>query len=252
MKPRNKFEKAVFAQSKKLPRISKAQMKWAFRECIDHFAHRLPKGRTTCMDCGHSWIMSEQTKQCTCPECGARLEVRLTYARKVQQKQYFTILTTSGEYQVLRMFLLIVEMEKGLKAQPYAFEIGQYWWNKEGRKAVVGIQRILGRYLDTFSFGSPMAIRQDNIAYDHISYCPMYPKIRVIDTLKRNGFKRNFHGIVPTKLIPALLSDSRVETLMKSGKSITCAISYSIRKHLTDVGTPIKLPCAINMTYRTW
>lgn len=87
-------------------------MKWAFRECIDHFAHRLPKGRTTCMDCGHSWIMSEQTKQCTCPECGARLEVRLTYARKVQQKQYFTILTTSGEYQVLRMFLLIVEMEK--------------------------------------------------------------------------------------------------------------------------------------------
>lgn len=218
MKPRNKFEKAVFAQSKKLPRISKAQMKWAFRECIAHFAHRLPKGRTTCMDCGHSWIMSEQTKQCTCPECGARLEVRLTYARKVQQKQYFTILTTSGEYQVLRMFLLIVEMEKGLKAQPYAFEIGQYWWNKEGRKAVVGIQRILGRYLDTFSFGSPMAIRQDNIAYDHISYCPMYPKIRVIDTLKRNGFKRNFHGIVPTKLIPALLSDSRVETLMKSGK----------------------------------
>ena len=52
---------------------------------------------------------------------------------------------------MLRMFLLIVEMEKGLKAQPYAFEIGQYWWNKEGRKAVVGIQRILGRYLDTFS-----------------------------------------------------------------------------------------------------
>lgn len=103
MKPRNKFEKAVFAQSKKLPRISKAQMKWAFRECIDHFAHRLLKGRTTCMDCGHSWIMNEQTKQCTCPECGARLEVRLTYVRKVQQKQYFTILTTSGEYQVLRM-----------------------------------------------------------------------------------------------------------------------------------------------------
>ena len=87
-------------------------MKWAFRECIDHFAHRLLKGRTTCMDCGHSWIMNEQTKQCTCPECGARLEVRLTYVRKVQQKQYFTILTTSGEYQVLRMFLLIVEMEK--------------------------------------------------------------------------------------------------------------------------------------------
>ena len=72
MKPRNKFEKAVFAQSKKLPRISKAQMKWAFRECIDHFAHRLPKGRTTYVvaDCGHSWIMSK-------------------HPFLVQQKQYF-------------------------------------------------------------------------------------------------------------------------------------------------------------------
>lgn len=217
MKPRNKFEKTVLAQSKKLRPITKAQMNWAFRECIDHYAHRLPKGRTTCMDCGHSWIMDKQTKYYTCPECGARLEVVTSYVRKVQQKQYFTVLTTCGEYQVLRMYLLFVEMEKGCKADPYVLEIGQYWWNKEGRMAVVGKQRIWGRYLDLFSFASPMAIRQDNIAYDHIAHSPIYPKFKVTDTLHRNGFKGDFHGIVPTKLIPALLSDSRAETLMKSG-----------------------------------
>ena len=44
MKPRNRFEKAVLAESKKLRPISKTQCKWAFRECIDHFAYRLPKG----------------------------------------------------------------------------------------------------------------------------------------------------------------------------------------------------------------
>ena len=192
-------------------------MKWAFRECIDHYAHRLPKGRTTCMDCGHSWMMDKQTEYCTCPECGARLKVETSYVRKVRQKQYFTVLTTCGEYQVLRMYLLFVEMEKGCKADPYALEIGQYWWNKEGRTAVVGKQRIWGRYLDLFSFASPMAIRQDNIAYDHISYSPIYPKFKVSDTLRRNGFKGDFHDIVPTMLIPALLSDSRAETLMKSG-----------------------------------
>lgn len=218
MKPRNKFEKAVLAQSEKLPTISKAQMKWAFRECIDHYAHRLPKGRTTCMDCGHNWHMAEQTEYCTCPACRARLKVQLSYVRKVQQKQYFTVLTTSGVYQVLRMFLLVVEMEKGCKAVPQVIEIGQYWWNEQGRKAIVGIQRVLGKYLDTFSFASPMAIRQDNIAYDHISYAPIYPKSKVIDTLRRNGFDGDFHGIVPTSLIPALLSDSRAETLMKAGQ----------------------------------
>lgn len=218
MKPRNKFEKAVLAQSEKLPTISKAQVKWAFRECIDHYAHRLPKGRTTCMDCGHNWHMAEQTEYCTCPTCRARLKVQLSYVRKVQQKQYFTVLTTSGVYQVLRMFLLVVEMEKGCKAVPQVIEIGQYWWNEQGRKAIVGIQRVLGKYLDTFSFASPMAIRQDNIAYDHISYAPIYPKSKVIDTLRRNGFDGDFHGIVPTSLIPALLSDSRAETLMKAGQ----------------------------------
>ena len=219
MKPRNKFEKAVLEQSKHLRPITKTQSKWAFRECIDHFAYRLPKGRTTCMDCGYSWVMDKHRETCTCPHCRAKLQVRETYERKLQQKQYFTILTTCGEFQVLRMFLLVVGMEKGYKAQTSIIEIGQYWWNMQGRKAVVAIQRVLGHYVDTFSYYSPMAIRNDNEAYQHIVYSPIYPKFKVTDILRRNGFKDNFYGIVPTQLIPALLTDSRVETLLKSGRT---------------------------------
>ena len=152
MKPRNKFEKAVLEQNKYLRPITKTQSKWAFRECIDHFAYRLPKGRTTCMDCGHSWGMNKQRETCTCPHCRTKLQVKETYERKLQQKQYFTLLTTCGEFQVLRMFLLIVGMEKGYEAQTSIIEIGQYWWNMQGRKAVVAIQRVLGHYVDTFSY----------------------------------------------------------------------------------------------------
>ena len=216
MKPRNKFEKAILAQSKYLRSIRKSQINWAFRECIDHYAYRLPKGRTTCMDCGHDWMMKKQIDTCICPGCGAKLKTNLTYCRKLQQKQYFTVLTTSGGYQVLRMFILIVEMEKGYKAKPCVFEIGQYWWNEQGRKAVVAIQRVMGHYVDTFSFASPMAIRQDNNAYRHIAYSPIYPKFKVTSTLRRNGFKGDFHGIVPITLIPALLTDSKAETLLKA------------------------------------
>ena len=43
MKPRNKFEKAVLAQSKKLRPITPIQINWAFRNCVEHYAHRLPK-----------------------------------------------------------------------------------------------------------------------------------------------------------------------------------------------------------------
>ena len=219
MKPRNKFEKAVLAESKNLRPITKTQSKWAFRECIDHFAYRLPKGRTTCMDCGHSWTIEKTTEHCTCPHCRAKLQVRTTFERKIRQKQYFTILTTCGEYQVLRMFLLSAEMEKGCKATSCVVEIGQYWWNAQGRKTIVAVQRVLGKYIDTFSFCSPMAVRNDNEAYRHISYSPIYPKFKTTEALRRNGFRDDFHDIAPTVLIPALLSDSRAETLLKAGKT---------------------------------
>ncbi len=219
MKARNKFEVAVMEQSKHLRPITKQQSKWAFRECIDHFTYRLPKGRTTCMDCGHSWVMNKPRETCTCPHCRAKLQVQTTRARKHKEQHYFTILTTSGNYQVLRMCLLIVGMEKGCKASSYTIEIGQYWWNAQGRKTIVAVQRVLGRYIDTFSYCSPMAVRNDNEAYRHISYSQIYPKFKATEALRRNGFKNDFHDIAPTVLIPALLSDSRAETLIKAGRT---------------------------------
>ena len=219
MKARNKFEAAVMEQSKHLRPITKQQSKWAFRECISHFAYRLPKGCTTCMDCGHRWVMNKPRETCTCPHCRAKLQVQTTRARKHKEQHYFTILTTSGNYQVLRMCLLIVGMEKGCKASSYTIEIGQYWWNAQGRKTIVAVQRVLGRYIDTFSYCSPMAVRNDNEAYRHISYSQIYPKFKATEALRRNGFKNDFHDIAPTVLIPALLSDSRAETLIKAGRT---------------------------------
>ena len=219
MKPRNKFEQAILAQSRYLRPITKAQRQWAFRECIDHYAYRLPKGNTTCMDCGHSWQMIEPTEHCTCPQCGAGLEVITTRARKLKQRQYFTVLTTSGGYQVLRMCLLISGMEKGYQASSSVMEIGQYWWDERGRQSIVAVQRTMGHYIDSFAYYSPMAIRRDNEAYRFVARCPLCPKVKLSDTLKRNGFEGKCYDIAPTSLIPALLTDCRAETLMKAGRT---------------------------------
>ena len=70
---------------------------------------------------------------------------------------------------------------------------------------------IIARYLDLSSFASPIAIRQNNIAYDHIFYSPRYPRFKVTDTLGRNGFNGNFYGIAPTGLIPTLLSTKHLQ-----------------------------------------
>jgi len=228
MKPRNKFEQAVLAQSKYLRPITKTQRQWAFRECIDHYTYRLPRGNTTCMDCGHSLQMFEPTEHCTYPQCGADLKVITTRARKLQQRQYFTVLTASGEYQVLRMYLLIACMEKGNQASSSVMEIGQYWWDERGRQSIVAVQRTMGHYIDSFACYSPMAIHQDNEAYRFVARCPLCPKVKLSDILKRNGFEGKCYDIAPTSLIPALLTDSRAETLMKAG--CTEHLRYFLRR----------------------
>lgn len=117
------------------------------------------------------------------------------------------------------MFLLSIEMEKGCKVSSYTIEIGLYWWNAQGRKTIVAVQRVLGKYIDTFSYCSPVAVRNDNEAYHYISYSPIYPKFKATEALRRNGFKNDSHDIAPTVLILALLSDSRAETLIKAGRT---------------------------------
>ena len=124
-----------------------------------------------------------------------------------------------ADRQTLRMFLLVVEMEKGCKVHPYALEIGQYWWNDKGKQTLVAIQRTMGRYLDSFCFGSPMAIREDKKdVFRYLATFDTYPKYAIIDTLQRNGFDGNLHGIAPARLITALLTATKAETLMKAGQ----------------------------------
>lgn len=98
MKPRTKLEKAVTVQSGHLRPLSTAPRRWAFQNTINHYAYRLPKGSTTCMDCGHSWLMTEHTDKCTCPNCKAQLEIKETYARKCEQKSYFNVIAKGRKF----------------------------------------------------------------------------------------------------------------------------------------------------------
>ena len=155
MKPRNKKQQHIVELSGRLRPLTTAQKKWAFSHTIDHYAYRLKSGKTVCMDCGHEW-QEVGFGIYRCPNCGERVEIRNTKERVRQDKSYFNVITTMEDYQVIRMFLMIVEMRKGMKAKPAYLEIGQYWIDPKGHATVVGLQRTLGYYVDTFAFGSPL------------------------------------------------------------------------------------------------
>lgn len=63
-----------------------------------------------------------------------------------------------------------------------------------------------------------MEIRRDNEAFQRISDEWVYPRIKVTDTIKRNGFKGSCHHIHPVTLFQELLTNPKAETLMKSNE----------------------------------
>lgn len=216
MKPRNKKQQHIVELSGRLRPLTTPQRQWALNSTINHYGYRLKSGMCTCMKCGHEWH-DDRNGMCLCPECGTQIEIKDTKERVIREKSYFNVITTAGEYQVIRMFLMMVEMRKGMKANPAYLEIGSYWIAPDGDTTVVGLQRTFGHYIDSFAFGSPLEIRRDNEAFQRISDEWVYPRIKVSPTIKRNGFKGSCHHIHPVDLFKQLLTNPKAETLMKSG-----------------------------------
>lgn len=215
MKPRNKKQERILALSGQLRPLSNAQMQWALNFTINHFAYRLKNGKAVCLKCGHEWNANEGV--CRCPNCGISLEVKTTKDRVKKDKSYFNIITAKGGYQVIRMFLMSVELRKGMVAEPSFQEIGQYWLDENGNATVVGLRRTIGWYVDSFDYCSKLELRRDNDAFQFIADQWVYPRIKVTDTIKRNGFDGHIYDINPLTLFKELLSNPKAETLMKSG-----------------------------------
>ena len=217
MRPRTLREKHIVELNGRLRPLTTPQMNWALNSTINHYGYRLKSGMCTCMKCGHEWFETRKG-MCLCPECGTHIEIKDTKERVIREKSYFNVITTIEDYQVVRMFLMIVEMRKGMKVKPAYLEIGQYFIDPKGNKTVVGLQRTLGYYIDSFAFGSPLEIRCDNEAFQRISDEWVYPHIKVSDTIKRNGFKGSCHHIHPVTLFQELLTNPKAETLMKANE----------------------------------
>ena len=215
MKPRNKKQERILAMSGQLRPLSNAQMQWALNYTINHFAYRLKNGKAVCLKCGHEWNASEGV--CRCPHCGISLEVKTTKERVRKDKSYFNIITAKGGYQIIRMFLMSVELRKGMVVEPSFQEIGQYWLDENGKATVVGLRRTIGWYVDSFDYCSKLELRRDNDAFQFIADQWVYPRIKVTDTIKRNGFDGHTYDINSLALFKELLTNPKAETLMKSG-----------------------------------
>jgi hypothetical protein len=218
MKPKTKFQKQVMEAGKNLPPINKTQVKWAYQNCFEHIGRRTKKDVVTCLECGHEWTDTVVEQHCICPNCGAKLTITDTRKRVFNQSEYFCIITVCGDFQVLRFFLVKCKAKAGEKACYSVSEVVRRWIAPDGKYLVTARLRQMGFYVDLWNLCSNIELRPEKPVYN-IMPTGVYPRQRLIPEIKRSGYIAPLNGITPFELFRTLLSDSRAETLLKTGQT---------------------------------
>lgn len=220
MRPRTKFDKTVSASNARLRPIAPEAIGWAYRHLISHWAFRTPSGMTTCGECGHRFHHKGSVSTVTCPECGESLKIKDTLKRSIKESTYFSSIEAIDGLQVQRVSLLNVTYKKGLPRQTECREVCRLWLDSKGQTAVTSRNRTLGYYLDSFNWESPIELKA-GISDTHlvISDTYVYPGMSLIPELRRNGMSGDCDAMKchPFRLMRFLLTDSRIETMMKAG-----------------------------------
>ena len=90
-------------------------------------------------------------------------------------------------------------LKKGSPANYFIIEAVQCWMNKEGKTETLSLLRGMSIfYYDAWIYGSSLELRKRNVHLDRIyDICPavIYPRMKVIPELTRNGFKGAFYDI---------------------------------------------------------
>lgn len=170
-----------------------------------------------CSECAHEWTAEDNRNNiCRCPECGAKLTVSHSLKRKSTQKIHFAVVTTRDNFQVIRVVHVECRSRKGEKAEYIVDEVLQRWFDAEGNEVNIARKKcFMPRYCDAWNFDSDMEIRCRTANYDNIPIYATYPKCRVLPIIRRNGFN-GFHDTDPYDLLKGLMSDNKVETLVKT------------------------------------
>lgn len=219
MRPRTKRERLVAELSSKLPEITDAQIRWGKKHCFPHNAYRC-KDEMWCSECGKMWVDTTGQKEgyIRCPYCGERLEVKVSRKTKDNAVSYLTVVTTSGDFQVLRHFYTARYARKERDTHYFIDEVCQQWITSDNKEIVIAKAMNMGcrGWIHT----TDMSLKQSgNIYYPH-SYDIdgyVYPKVNVLPILRRNGLRTSFHGVTPAVLIRGLLGENKyAEMLIKT------------------------------------
>lgn len=245
MKPRTKRERLVAELSSRLPAITEPQTRWGKKHCFKHYAFRC-KDEMWCSECGKIWVDTKGQKDGVvyCPYCGEKLEVEVSRKRKDNIDSYLTIVTTSKDFQILRHFYIARYARKGRNTHYFIDEVCQQWVTADRKETVIA--KAMNMWSRGWVHTTEMSIKQDENMYCSHSYDIggyVYPKVKILPILRRNGLRTSFHGVTPALLIRALLGESKYAEMLIKTRQYSMLEFYMYRGYLSH-------PWAVNICNR--
>jgi hypothetical protein len=228
MKPRNKYERRIVEELvPRLPEITEKHHQYGYDKCIPKRG-AISRGSLFCLECGHKWkgldkdwqnrIVEE--KPC-CPKCDQKLKMFDHNKTYHVDAGILMIVDRVKDFQVIRFIHVEKTMKKGFAPiSRFAKEVTQHWIDPDGTITTMALGRVgaMGYRQESWNWSSKLSIKEPG-PYDKYKYClgenAIYPSWKVTKILRRNGFRKSFHGCDPQLLMSSLLTNPITETLLK-------------------------------------
>lgn len=240
MKPKTAIEKQITGLSASLAPISAKVQAWAEKSIFLKWGV-LSRGKFHCLECAHSWKPSAVNASCEkfikCALCQGKLKMQQYNQVHFKEAEYSAVVDVCGGFQVVRIICSHKQMKKNFNPAYFHKEVMQHWINPKGEVRSMSLStNVFSHAYDAWQFYAPFEIRpkdfQNSPKY-RINPYKVYPSIKVLPILKRNGFKTGFYNIAPQIIFASLLKDTITETLLKSSQ--TSLLSYYLCSHVQNI-----------------
>lgn len=245
MKPRTKLEARVVELSSSLPHLSDAQRAWAIKTVYSGLGYRATSQKIWCSCCGLVFDLLNENKNQVCPYCGAKLTIEEKRKRVERYKDYFTIITTCQEFQVVRQYVIERSVKKGTLPNVDIIEVVQNWISSKGKEIIIARPTTMSyNWYDLWDYSKPMSLKKckQSSSYYVNKYEEkskyVYPVKRIIPMLKTHGYFGKDINMPQNELFKLLLSYHEAECLAKNKQF--SLLRYKWGKGYGEYGLPFQ------------
>lgn len=222
MIPKTHIEKQLTALSDTLAPLKPEVFTWAEKNIFLKWGV-LSRSKFYCLECSHVWkptCQSTCAKFTSCPACGGKLKMMPYNQVHFKETEYYAVVDSCAGFQVVRIVIAYKHMKKNFVPTYFHKEVMQHWISTTGEVRTLSIStNVFSPAPDAWKFYSPLEIRPKDFirnAKFFINPYKVYPQMKVLPILKRNGFKTSVYDIAPHLLFSSLLTAPITETLLKA------------------------------------